>query len=296
MPFQLNLFRQIVDHAHDAVMVTEVAPLQPPGPIIVYVNPAMCRMSGYDASELLGRSPRVLQGPLTDPAALLQLSAALRDGRQTTVELLNYHRSGTPYWARLHLLPLFDESGELSHFAALQQDTTARHIRSEALYRIVVSDEASSLFNRQMFFDVGAKCMRLALRQGKPLAAVLLEADDLCRLNKSYGQLVGQMLMRIVAQSIAAAIRESDVAGRLSPQEFGLLLPETGEAEAQVVLARIRERLSAGLIEAGLPDGAYLELRAGLCLAGVGDRTPEQALERARGNLRGEDQRSDAGG
>lgn len=60
------------------------------------------------------------------------------------MELLNYHRSGTPYWTRLHLLPLFDESGELSHFAALQQDITARHIRSEALYRMVVSDEVAA--------------------------------------------------------------------------------------------------------------------------------------------------------
>ncbi|KJH66176.1 PAS domain-containing protein [Chromobacterium violaceum] len=296
MPFQLNLFRQIVDHAQDAVMVTEVAPLQLPGPIIVYVNPAMCRLSGYEAGELLGRSPRVLQGPLTDPSALLQLSVALRDGRETTVELLNYHRSGTPYWTRLHLLPLFDESGELSHFAALQQDITARHIRSEALYRMVVSDEGSSLFNRQMFFDVGAKSMQLAFRQGKPLTAVLLAVDDPSRLRRSYGQLVGQMLTRIVAQAIIAAVRESDIAGRLSRHEFGLLLPESGEAEAQLVLARIRTMLDAGLGEAGLPDGAYIALRAGLCLAEVGDATPEHAFERARQRLRDAEQPSGAEG
>jgi hypothetical protein len=54
--------------------------------------------------------------------------------------------------------------------------------------------------------------------------------------------------------------------------------------------------LSAGLVEAGQPDGAYVELRAALCLAGAGDRTPEQALERARRGLRGADQRTDAEG
>ncbi|MEO9385562.1 diguanylate cyclase domain-containing protein [Chromobacterium phragmitis] len=285
MPFQLNLFRQIVDHAQDAVMVTEVAPLQPPGPIIVYVNPAMCRLSGYAACELLGRSPRALQGPQTDPAALLQLSSALRDGRETTVELLNYHRSGTPYWARLHLLPLFDEVGELSHFAALQQDVSSRHLRGDALYRMVVSDECTRLFNRHMFFDVGAKTMQLAFRQQKPLAAVVLAADDPCRLNSSYGQLVGQMLMRIVAQSIVAAIRESDIAGRLAQREFGLLLPETGENEAQVVLARIQEALEAGLIDAGMPPGLHVGLCAGVAVARAEDAAPEQALERARSRM-----------
>jgi PAS domain S-box-containing protein len=60
-----QLIEQLADYTDDAIIVTEAEPLAEPGPRIVYVNPAFTAMTGYSAGEVLGRSPRLMQGPLT---------------------------------------------------------------------------------------------------------------------------------------------------------------------------------------------------------------------------------------
>jgi PAS domain S-box-containing protein len=76
MVLKLRDFRLIVEHASDAIMVTEAAPYRAPGPKIVYVNQAFCQLCGYEKSEILGRNPRFLQGPQTDQAMLHDIRRA----------------------------------------------------------------------------------------------------------------------------------------------------------------------------------------------------------------------------
>jgi PAS domain S-box-containing protein len=65
----LRLLRAAVEATGEAILIT-TADLDEPGPVIVYANPAFTKLSGYKAAEAVGRSPRFLQGPGTDRAAL----------------------------------------------------------------------------------------------------------------------------------------------------------------------------------------------------------------------------------
>lgn len=75
-----GLLRAAVEQSFNAVVIT-TADLEPPGPRIVYVNPAFVRMTGYAAGELYGRNPRLLQGPRTQPEIIQRLRECLREGR-----------------------------------------------------------------------------------------------------------------------------------------------------------------------------------------------------------------------
>src|SRR5690606_3474076 len=77
---QLRLVESAVNHVTDSVVITD-ADLESPGPRIIYVNPAFERMTGYDAREVIGQSPRLLQGPRTDRTVLDSLRKALAEGR-----------------------------------------------------------------------------------------------------------------------------------------------------------------------------------------------------------------------
>ena len=57
------MFRSVLENSNDAVPVTEGTPIDEPGPRIVYANPAFSRTTGYSYDEIVGRSPRILQGP-----------------------------------------------------------------------------------------------------------------------------------------------------------------------------------------------------------------------------------------
>src|SRR5690606_5043588 len=102
-----RLFEAVVENVNDAVVVTD-ADLEPPGPRIVYVNPAYTRMTGYAPDEVLGRNPGLLQGPDTDRAALARIRAALRRGEPVREELLNYRKDGTPFWVEISVVPVRD--------------------------------------------------------------------------------------------------------------------------------------------------------------------------------------------
>ncbi|HEV7367963.1 PAS domain-containing protein, partial [Arenibaculum sp.] len=71
--------RQVVRLTNDAVMITAAHPLDEPGPAIVYVNEAFERLTGYGVGEALGRSPRFLQDPGTDPEARRRIRRALEE-------------------------------------------------------------------------------------------------------------------------------------------------------------------------------------------------------------------------
>ena len=86
---QLRLLESVILHANDAVLITEADPIDPPGPRILYANPAFTQMTGYTRDEVIGQTPRILQGDKTDRASLNQIRTALQTRQQTRVELLN---------------------------------------------------------------------------------------------------------------------------------------------------------------------------------------------------------------
>jgi PAS domain S-box-containing protein len=115
-------------------------PRQPDNPL-VFVNPAFERATGYSAEEAVGRNCRFLQGPQTDPAALARVRELLRTEQHGTVLLLNYRKDGTAFWNELSLSPVYDGSGELTHFVGIQADVTGRVLAEQERERHLVAEQ-----------------------------------------------------------------------------------------------------------------------------------------------------------
>ena len=123
------LLEAAVAQSFNAVLITD-ANLADGGPRIEYCNPAFCDMTGYTQAELLGQSPRVLQGPDTDPAVLQRLRQCLQEGRYFQGATVNYRKDGTPYHVEWNISPVRDEAGHVCRFVSVQQNITAR-VRAE---------------------------------------------------------------------------------------------------------------------------------------------------------------------
>ncbi len=131
---QLRLVEAALSRQNDTVIITEAEPIEAPdGPRIVYLNDAFERLTGYPPSEVIGQTPRLLQGPGTDPRELERIRDALRRQEPVRCELLNYKRSGEAYWLELNLTPLFDDEGHCTHFVSVQRDITERKQREAEL-------------------------------------------------------------------------------------------------------------------------------------------------------------------
>ena len=101
------------------VVVTEAEP-QPGSAIrrILYVNPAVCRHSGYTKEELLGRSPSMFQGPETDARKVQDISLSLKHWKPVTQTLLNYRKDGSAYWVEIDIVPIAIDPAGIIHEAA----------------------------------------------------------------------------------------------------------------------------------------------------------------------------------
>lgn len=121
----LRLLESVITNTTDAVLITD-ADLDEPGPRIIYTNEAFTNMSGYTADELIGKTPRILQGPKSDRDELKRLSQAMRRHEHCETTIINYKKDGTEFWINFSVSPVFDNSGHCSHFVAIEKDITAR--------------------------------------------------------------------------------------------------------------------------------------------------------------------------
>jgi len=109
----------------ESILVT-TADLEPPGPTIVYVNPAFERMSGWSKEEIVGRSPRVLQGPSTDLSIFNDLKQRLLRGETWEGRAINYRKDGREFVMEWSIAPIRDDRSAIYQYVAVQRDVTAR--------------------------------------------------------------------------------------------------------------------------------------------------------------------------
>ncbi|MCS6882026.1 MAG: PAS domain S-box protein [Oscillochloridaceae bacterium] len=124
MEDQLRLLETAVARLNDIVMITEARPIDEPGPRIIFVNDAFERITGYRPDEVLGRSPRILQGPRSQRSELDRVRVALEQCEFIVVRVINYRKSGEEFWNEFSIIPITDEQGNCTHFVSIQRDVT----------------------------------------------------------------------------------------------------------------------------------------------------------------------------
>jgi len=129
---QLTLLETAVAQAKEVVLITSPE-LDPPGPEILFVNPAFSEMTGYSQEEVLHKTPRILQGPKSDRAMLQRLREALSRGEPFSGETVNYRKDGGEYYVEWDITPIRTRGGEISHFLSIQRNVTARKVAENQL-------------------------------------------------------------------------------------------------------------------------------------------------------------------
>jgi len=257
---RLRLLESVVVTAHDAVLITEAEPFELPGPRIIYVNEAFTRMTGYSADEVLGKTPRLLQGPGTNPAVKRRLGEALRRWESCEAELLNYRKDGSEFWVEVSVVPVADESGWFTHWVSVQRDVTQRKKSEELAIRARVAeaqhaalayraghDDLTNLLSRSSFLDSVREALAAAPFLPPGSAAVLyLDLDRFKVINDGLGHRIGDLLLVEIARRLQDCVRARDRLARMGGDEFAVLLDGLAERDAATTVAR---RILASLRE-----------------------------------------------
>lgn len=124
---RLLLLESVVVNAKDAVVICDTDSDGDVKYPMRYINQAHREMTGYNSSELLGKSPKLFQGKDTDPETVRRINTALANFETIEdVEILNYGKHGHAYWLELTIVPVADDQGNWQHFVSIQRDITER--------------------------------------------------------------------------------------------------------------------------------------------------------------------------
>jgi PAS domain S-box-containing protein len=113
----LTLLKLLADNSFDSILVTDASAKGR----IVYANKAFKKLTGYDPSEVVGKDPRMLQGPGTDRKVIDRITATLKAGGRFEGRAVNYKKDGTPFIMNWRMFPL-KEAGKIIAWVAIQRE------------------------------------------------------------------------------------------------------------------------------------------------------------------------------
>lgn len=126
---RLRLLELVITNASDAVLIAEASVVDGADPRIVFVNDAFTKITGFTKEEVIGVTPRVLQGPNTNKEDLDKLKQAIERWEHCEIELLNYRKNGEEFWMNLSIAPVADGNGNFTHWISIQRDVSERKHR-----------------------------------------------------------------------------------------------------------------------------------------------------------------------
>jgi diguanylate cyclase (GGDEF)-like protein/PAS domain S-box-containing protein len=244
----LRLLESSIARLDDLVIITEAGPFSEPGPRIVFVNEAFERRTGYTPEEVIGRTPRLLQGPDTQRAELNKIRTAMEQWRPVRVDLINYKKSGEAFWVDLEVSPVWDDARKLTHWVAVGRDITERKSAEEKIQYLAFYDPLTRLPNRQLLLDRLHAALSDIDRPHEG-ALMFIDLDNFKVLNDTLGHQKGDQLLQQVAERLRSCVARGDTVARLGGDEFVILLENNGQkpmepaAGARAVSDRILAKL-----------------------------------------------------
>ncbi len=229
----------VLDCLVDGVIATDLGRGAPTR--IVYVNRAACEITGYEPDELLGNSPKMLQGRDTDQNVMRRLREDLDAGRPFNGQTVNYRKDGAPFVMEWSISSLAGPDGLPAFHVALQRDATLPARRLLEAEREARTDALTGLPNRTHIDDVLSGGGWLTTRAR---SAVVVDLDHFKSINDTHGHLVGDVVLRIVAERLAAAAEPGDLVARWGGEEFCVLTLGEGE-DAAALAPRIVDVVAA---------------------------------------------------
>lgn len=239
-----------VDQTFDSIIITDVQ-LDAPGPRIVYVNRAFSAMTGYTPEQLVGATPRILQGPRTDPAVLGRMRDDLvRDG-SFQGRAINYRRDGTEFWMEWSISTVRGDDGAPQFYVAVQRDVTTFHRLLEDSERRARTDVLTGLANRR-YFDAHLASVLADPMVDAHVGLITLDIDRFKSVNDTHGHAAGDAVLQEVARRVRDVVGERGLVARTGGEELAIVLSGAETLPVVVALAeRVRLAVAASPVRAG---------------------------------------------
>lgn len=243
---RLRLWASVFANTQEGITITN------PAGIILDVNEAFTKTTGYSREEVIGKNPRVLKSGQHDDGFYADMWSSLVDSGNWNGEIWNRRKNGEIYPECLNISAVRDAAGKVSHYIAVFMDITQIKRHERELEYLAYFDPMTGVANRTLLSDRMRKAIARSRRDSKMFAVGYLDLDGFKAVNDRFGHEVGDQFLQEMAKRIKGVLREEDTVARLGGDEFvvlvqGLQKPE----ECYQTFARLLERTAEPVELAG---------------------------------------------
>lgn len=267
----LRLAASVYTSTDDGITVTDA------NAVILTVNPAFTKITGYAAEEVIGQNPRVLKSNRQDQAFYPQMWREITNNGRWEGELWNRRKNGEVYLARMTITAVRDEAGATLRYVAVFNDITDLWRKDEHIRHLAFHDALTDLPNRSLLMERLDREIAMSEREKRQLAILFLDLDGFKLVNDTLGHEVGDDVLKAVAQRIAALVRQTDTVARLGGDEFVVMLDNPGNRDE---LAYIANRIIAAINEPMNLRGktAHVGTSVGIAIFPSDGKTPSELI------------------
>ncbi|OFZ66363.1 MAG: hypothetical protein A2V79_09760 [Betaproteobacteria bacterium RBG_16_56_24] len=218
--------------------------------VILRINSAFTRITGYAAQEAVGQQVRLLKSGHHD---VNFYTAMLKSIKQTGIwqgEIWNLRKNGETYPSRVTVTAVEKEDGAITYYVVTLSDITLHKAAENEIKNLAFYDTLTQLPNRRMLMDRLNHAIAASKRSGRYGALMFLDLDNFKSLNDKYGHAVGDFLLIEASRRINSCVREADTVARFGGDEFVVMLNEldvnkaASVAQAGIVAEKIRAVLA----------------------------------------------------
>jgi diguanylate cyclase (GGDEF)-like protein/PAS domain S-box-containing protein len=235
----------IAFESHEGMMVTDA------DGIILRVNSAFTKITGYTDMEAVGQTPRILNSGRQNEDFFVAMWDNISRTGSWQGEIWNRHKDGEPYPVWATITEVKKENGNVAYYVATYTDITLRKAAENEIKNLAFFDALTQLPNRRMLIDRLSQALAASKRSGRYGAVMFLDLDNFKPLNDEFGHAVGDLLLIEVARRLISCVREMDTVARFGGDEFVVLLSEldVDKTESMTEAATIAEKIRATLAE-----------------------------------------------
>ncbi|MGE5477176.1 MAG: EAL domain-containing protein [Bacteroidales bacterium] len=204
---------------------------------IVHVNPAFTEITGFEAEDVMGKSPKVLSSGRHGPEFYERMWESLRSVGKWQGEIWDRRKSGEMFAGWQNIAVVRNSLGEITNYVAVISDITSRKQVEERLSYQANHDPLTRLPNRTLFHERLSRAVARAHRNQSLVALLFIDLDRFKQVNDTLGHLAGDMLLQQVAERLTGATRQGDTVARLSGDEFTVILEDVQDPRDAAVVA-----------------------------------------------------------
>ena len=216
---------------------------------IVGVNPAFSKITGYDADDVVGHKPNILNSGRQDNDFYTSMWASLRRHDHWEGEIWNRRKDGKIYPEWLSISVVRDHGGDIQYYVGTFSDISAIKTSEDRLIQLAFHDPLTGLPNRVLFHDRLSHTLTHAKREQYNFAVLFIDLDGFKQINDSCGHTVGDAVLMETASRLQRNVRESDTVARLAGDEFTIIADRAGSiSDITTVAVNILNAMKADFI------------------------------------------------